>query len=39
MLNTIEHKMSPKDLQSLITTPAMSAIEIMRHTLGVRTKV
>ncbi|MDP6459149.1 MAG: helix-turn-helix domain-containing protein, partial [Candidatus Bathyarchaeota archaeon] len=36
MFNTIEHRMSLKDLQSLITTPEMSADEIMRCALGVR---
>ena len=36
MFNTIEHGMSLKDLQSLITTPDMSANEIMRCALGVR---
>jgi predicted transcriptional regulator len=36
MFNTIEHRMSLKDLQSLITTPDMSADEIMRCALGVR---
>jgi predicted transcriptional regulator len=36
MFNIIEHRMSLKDLQSLITTPDMSADEIMRCALGVR---
>lgn len=37
MFNIIEHVMSLKDLQSLITTPDMSANEIMKCALGVRT--
>ncbi len=37
MFNTIEHRMSLKNLQSLITTPDMSADEIMKCALGVRT--
>jgi len=37
MFNTIEHVMSLKDLQSLITTPEMGASEIMKCALGVRT--
>ena len=37
MFNIIEHGMSLKDLQSLITTPDMSANEIMKCALGVRT--
>jgi predicted transcriptional regulator len=37
VFNIIEHVMSLKDLQSLITTPDMSANEIMKCALGVRT--
>jgi predicted transcriptional regulator len=37
MFNSIEHVMSLKDLQSLISTPQMSADAIMRCALGVRT--
>ena len=37
MFNIIEHVMSLKDLQSLITTPQMGADEIMKCALGVRT--
>lgn len=37
MFNIIEHDMSLKDLQSLISTPTMKADAIMRCVLGVRT--
>ena len=37
MLNTFEHDMSLKELQSLMATPDMGADEIMRCALGVRT--
>jgi len=36
MFNIIEHVMSLKDLQSLITTPQMGADAIMKCALGVR---
>jgi predicted transcriptional regulator len=37
MFNIFEHGMSLRELQSLVSTPDMSAEEIMRCALGVRT--